>query len=200
MGTEKIKYLTRTETEMLFNEIAHDNSRHSLRNRAIFMVMKYCALRASEVGLLLEEEYDKVKYSLHCHRLKNSRDNIIRICEQDIVQALEEYLYIKNDIYPSSNLLFPSQMGKPISRQSLDTLMKYYCRNTTISADKQHIHVLKHTRAVELADMGMDVKDIQWWLGHKNISNTLIYMQYTTTQQEMLYQKYIAALQTHHLR
>lgn len=195
MATEKIKYLTKSETKMLYTEIEKDTSRHAKRNKALFMTMKYCALRASEVGLLLECEYDAEQKNILCHRLKNSRDNIIRICEPDVIKALNDYLVVKPTLYPASELLFPSQKGEPISRQTLNHLMKSYCANTSIPKCKQHIHVLKHTRAVELADMGMDIKDIQWWLGHKNISNTLIYMQFTTTQQEALYQKYIAAMQ-----
>lgn len=195
MATEKIKYLTKSETKMLYTEIEKDTSRHAKRNKALFMTMKYCALRASEVGLLLECEYDAEQKNILCHRLKNSRDNIIRICEPDVIKALNDYLAVKPTLYPASELLFPSQKGEPISRQTLNHLMKSYCANTSIPKCKQHIHVLKHTRAVELADMGMDIKDIQWWLGHKNISNTLIYMQFTTTQQEALYQKYIAAMQ-----
>lgn len=194
---EKIKYLTKSETELLFAEIAKDTSRHALRNIAIFKLMKYCALRASEIGLLLECEYDRERANIQCHRLKNSRDNIIRICDKDVLQALDNYLSAKSFLYPPSSQLFPSQKGKPISRQALDRLMKSYCANTNIPECKRHIHVLKHTRAVELADMGMDIKDIQWWLGHKNISNTLIYMQFTTTQQEALYQKYLSAMHTH---
>ena len=195
MATEKIKYLTKSETKMLYTEIEKDTSRHAKRNKALFMTMKYCALRASEVGLLLECEYDAEQKNILCQRLKNSRDNIIRICEPDVIKALNDYLVVKPTLYPASELLFPSQKGEPISRQTLNHLMKSYCANTSIPKCKQHIHVLKHTRAVELADMGMDIKDIQWWLGHKNISNTLIYMQFTTTQQEALYQKYIAAMQ-----
>ena len=40
---------------------------------------------------------------------------------------------------------------------------------------------------MELAELGVDLKNIQWWLGHKNISNTLIYLQFTTRQQDALY-------------
>lgn len=67
-----------------------------------------------------------------------------------------------------------------------------YCRNTSIPADKHHFHVLKHTRAVQLADLGVNVQDIQWWLGHKKIENTLIYMQFTTAQQDRLYRYLLA--------
>ncbi len=35
----------------------------------------------------------------------------------------------------------------------------------------------------------MDIKELQWWLGHKSVSNTEIYFQFTTKQQEKMYMK-----------
>ena len=71
--------------------------------------------------------------------------------------------------------------------------MKYYGKNAGLPEEKSHFHVLKHTRAVELADLGLDTKEVQFWIGHKNIANTEIYLQFTTTQQNTLYRK-ISAL------
>ena len=33
--------------------------------------------------------------------------------------------------------------------------------------EKRHIHVLKHTRAIDLAELDLDLDDVQFWLGHK---------------------------------
>ena len=54
---------------------------------------------------------------------------------------------------------------------------------------KWHFHTLKHTRAVDLAEKGLDLKEIQYWLGHKEISNTQIYFQFTSVQYNALYRK-----------
>lgn len=35
----------------------------------------------------------------------------------------------------------------------------------------------------------MDIKELQWWLGHKAVSNTEIYFQFATKQQEKMYKK-----------
>ena len=50
-------------------------------------------------------------------------------------------------------------------------------------------HSLKHTRGQFLADSGLDIKEVQYWLGHKNIRNTYIYFQFTRQQQEQMYEK-----------
>lgn len=191
--TETIKYLTNREVQILYRQLAQDTSRHALRNQAIFLVTKYCALRASEVGLLKESDYDSVKKQIFCRRLKGSRSNTIRILDPEVISSLDAYLAVKDKIYPRSEFLFPSQKGKPISRKMLHYLYRRYCAGTEIARDKRHMHTLKHTRAIELGERQFDIKDIQWWLGHTNVENTLIYSQFTTQQQTVLYEKYLAS-------
>ena len=55
---QRTKYLTPHETQELFKVIQEDDSRHAVRNRAIFHIGKYCALRASEIGLIHISDYD----------------------------------------------------------------------------------------------------------------------------------------------
>lgn len=191
--TETIKYLTRKEVRTLYQQIEQDSSRHALRNLAIFRIAKYCALRASEIGLLYESDYDADKKEIYCRRVKGSKNNKIRILDQDVAATLDAYLDVKNEIYPESEYLFPSQKGSPISRQMLHCLISRYCSGTDIARDKRHMHTLKHTRAVELGERQLDIKEMQWWLGHTNIENTLVYAQFTTCQQLALYQKYLSS-------
>ncbi len=185
----EIKYLKNNELAQLFRILESDNTRHAARNKAIFYLAYYCALRVSEITYMDLSAYDPYQQQIYCRREKGSNHNTLRIIDHQVLRALNDYLKIRQLLYPESNYLFPSQMGSPISRKQLDTLMKKYCENTAIPSDKHHFHVLKHTRAVMLGDAGFDIKDIQWWLGHKNIENTMIYMQYTTRQQEALYKK-----------
>ena len=86
--------------------------------------------------------------------------------------------------------MFLSQEKKPISRKTLDVLMKKYCHLAKISdIEKHHFHTLKHTAAVHLAESEIDIKELQYYLGHKSVTNTLIYFQFTTKQQETMYAK-----------
>ena len=55
--------------------------------------------------------------------------------------------------------------------------------------EKYHFHTLKHTTAVHLAESEIDIKELQYYLGHKSVTNTLIYFQFTTKQQETMYAK-----------
>jgi site-specific recombinase XerD len=184
----QIKYLTQQETKNLFNAISSSNSIHTIRNLAIFRVAYRCGLRASEISLIKLQDYNSVKGELYCKRLKGSCNNTIRLdCKTKAI--LDKYIN-ENNILSNSEILFKSQKSKPISRQTLDYLMKKYCSLANIAdKSKYHFHTLKHTTAVHLAESDMDIKELQWWLGHKSVSNTEIYFQFTTKQQEKMYAK-----------
>lgn len=185
-----LKFLTPQEKAELFKAISTDTSRLSNRNKAIFYLSEYCALRASEIGLLTLADFNIAKKSIFCRRLKGSKNNTLKIVNSRVFEALERHYWERIQINSSDNHLFLSQLGKPISRKTLDVLMKSYCSCTQIPREKHHFHVLKHTRAMELIEYN-DVKltDVQWWLGHRNIQNTMIYLDYTSSAMLTLFNK-----------
>jgi integrase/recombinase XerD len=184
----KMKYLTQQEAKNLFNVISSSDSIHSVRDLAIFRVAYRCGLRASEIALIKLQDYNAERGYLYCKRLKGSCNNTIKL-DTRTKSVLDSYIS-KYHISSNSESLFKSQKGKPISRQTLDYLMKKYCPLAQIDdQSKYHFHSLKHTTAVHLAESDMDIKELQWWLGHKSVSNTEIYFQFTTRQQEKMYLK-----------
>lgn len=185
MDNADIKYFTNKELKAFFKAIEKDNSKYRVRNECIFKLAYYCALRVSEVALIQVDDFNNSRNEIYCRRLKGSLNNTIRIVDPDILRSVKRYLRTINN-----DTMFISQKGLPISRKTLDKLMKKYCEIAKIKdKDKWHFHTLKHTRAVDLAEIGLDLKEIQYWLGHKEISNTQIYFQFTSSQYETLYKK-----------
>ena len=184
-----LKYLTKEEKEALFQEIYKDDSIHRKRNIAIFEVALYCGLRVSEITQMQLDDYDRSSHNIHCRRLKNSNSNTLQIVDKHVIKALDDYLAEREQISAtcSTSTLFLSQKKTPISRQRLDTLMKQYCSNANIPPSKWHMHVLRHTRAIDLAELQLDIDDIKYWLGHKNIKNTFIYLEYTIGLKKYLF-------------
>lgn len=185
---EDIKFFTQEELRRIFKTIEKSGGKHKTRNMAIFRVAYRCGLRASEIGLIQLQDYNKVKSELYCKRLKGSLNNTLKL-DQDTVRILNKYIreYHKKD---GNEILFMSQENKAISRKTLDTLIKKYCFEANIKdKQKQHFHTLKHSIAVHIAESGLDIKEVQWYLGHKNLNNTLIYFQFTTSQQATMYNK-----------
>ncbi len=184
-GGFRLKYFTQEELAKLFKTIKKNHSKHWLRDYCIFRVAYRCALRASEVGLLKLGEYNSQRCELYCKRLKNSQSNTIRL-DGETSKALDKYI---RD-YAIKDFLFLSQVNKPISRQTLDFLTRKHCSAAKIADEKKwHFHTLKHSIAVHLAESGLDVKELQHYLGHKNVNSTMVYFQFTTRQQEQMYRK-----------
>jgi site-specific recombinase XerD len=73
--------------------------------------------------------------------------------------------------------------------EAIRFLMKFYWKKARLPEEKQHPHILKHSIAVHLAESWVDIKDLQYYLWHKNINNTTIYFQYTTKQMDSFYNK-----------
>jgi len=184
----KIKYFTQQETKRLFDAIDTLKSIHTVRDLAIFRVAYRCGLRASEIAMIKLQDYNKDKGEIYCKRLKGSKNNTIRF-DDKTKRAIDQYIE-ENNMIDDNESIFKSQKNKPISRQTLDYLIKKYCNLASIAdKTKYHFHTLKHTTAVHLAESDMDIKELQWWLGHKSVTNTEIYFQFTTRQQERMYLK-----------
>ncbi|MDR3598443.1 tyrosine-type recombinase/integrase [Clostridium sp.] len=184
----RIKYLTQQEAKTLFNAIENACTSHTIRDLAIFRIAYRCGLRVSEIALLKLQDYNSSKGELYCKRLKGSSNNTLRL-DSKTKSILDKYIS-ENNITSTSQILFTSQQNNPIARQTLDYLMKKYCSIAGIEdKSKYHFHAIKHTTAVHLAESDMDIKELQWWLGHKAVTNTEIYFQFTTKQQDRMYAK-----------
>ena len=182
-----MQYLTPNEKEQLLRAVYSEKGKHRKRNIAIFEVGLYCALRVSEIKGLKVNCYDSNRKTIFCYRLKGSRANTIKIVDLHVVKALEDYLEERAERGIESSYLFISQKGNPISRQRMDAMIKKYAASTDIPVEKRHMHVLKHTRAIDLSELDLDLDDVQFWLGHKNIANTMKYLAYTTTLKRKLF-------------
>lgn len=180
-----IKYLVYEDFLSLISTIETTANKNWLRDKLIFLIAFECGLRASEVCNLLISDYNLSNRSLFCKRGKGSNNNTIRL-------TLETSSLLNTFIkkFPGkSDYIFETWKGTPLTRFGLNKMCKTYFNLSNLPGEKAHFHTLKHTCGVHHAELGLDTKDLQWLLGHKNIQNTLIYFEYTTKQQEALYRK-----------
>ncbi len=191
----EIKYLTNAEFDKLMLSFEEAEELFSMdkkkqkfkffkRDKLIFLLAYECGLRASEISNLKKEDFHENSKELFCRRLKGSRNNTIRLTK-GTSRLLSEYISYENN----SSYIFLSRKSTPLSRQHLTRLCKKYFDLADIPKEKQHFHTLKHTAGVHLADCGLDIKEVQYILGHRNVENTMIYFDFTSKQQEVLYGK-----------
>lgn len=190
-----IKYFTEDEIKSFFRVLANRKRiastelsyKNAIRDDALFRVMYYCALRVSEVTMLNIEDYNILKKEIHCKRLKGGINNTLKIIDNDVLSALN--LHIREN-KPDSTLFLNIRDHKVLSRKTIDLIVKNTCSVAKISnKSKWHSHTFRHTKAIELAESGLDIKEIQYWLGHRSISNTQIYFEFTTAQHMAMYKK-----------
>jgi integrase len=165
----KVRHLTEEEVGRLFKVIT------SPRDRALFRLAYHAGLRASEIGLLEMRDYNGRTDRIYIHRLKGSNSGEHHMCREE-ARAFKAWLKVRGK---DPGVIFQSNQRRPITRQMLDLLMKKYGREAGLPADLCHMHTLKHTCATHLMAKGFNVEQVQDWIGHANIQNTMIYAKVT---------------------
>lgn len=191
----QIKYFTPKELKEIFSilEKKIQTARTPLlkkiavRNAALIRVMYYCALRVSELTNLKVSDYDTYQNEIYCTRLKGGKSNTLFIVDSDVTFALQRHIQVNQP----ETYLFETVRGskEELSRKTCDQIVREICSSTQIQdSDKFHCHTFRHTMAIRLLEDGCSIYDVQYWLGHRDISNTQIYLSFTSHQQKRLYQ------------
>ena len=167
----------------------------------LFDLLYYGALRRSEVGNLRVNSFNWEQWfedtdqpcELRIEKAKGNKDRIVLIPSKVVKKFLENYLKL-NNISPNSllditstlnnasNPLFMKQNGKSLEGWTIWKIIK----KLSLKAIKIEIrpHELRHCRATELENNGLNIRSIQHYLGHSSPSITEIYLH--TTQKKSL--------------
>jgi integrase len=152
----------------------------SPRDRAIFRIMYHAGLRASEIGLLEMRDYTARTERLYINRLKGSNSGEHHLCREES-RALHAWLKERGT---APGAIFTSRRGGPISRKMLDVLAKTYGEKAGLPAKLRHCHMFKHACCTHLLSKGFNVEQVQDWVGHANIQNTMIYARITNARRD----------------
>jgi integrase len=172
--TKSIKYFTKEETDRFFKVI------DSPRDRAIFRVMYLRGLRASEVGMIQLADWNISRDRIVFERLKGSNGGEYHLFSSE-VRALKAWLRVRGS---DPGPLFPSRLGKGISRKMLHVLVRNYGAKAGLPTEKCHCHAFKHSVATHMLDKGESLEDVQDQLGHVNIQSTLVYAKFTNVRRQ----------------
>lgn len=205
-----MKYFTNEECTRIFDELKNRQMsayteyglKIAVRNEALFRVMYYCALRVSEVinlklddYILFRDEYNRIQHEIHCTRVKKGNNNTLRLLDRETISIIQRHISLNK---PTDYLFVNFKTGRPLSRKTLDFILRGNVKKHIVGiceaakiqdSNKWHCHTFRHTRAIQLADDGLDLKELQYWLGHSRVENTLIYFEFTSNQQRAMYQK-----------
>lgn len=168
----KRKYLTRYEINSILDE--SKKGKYAVRDYCMLLMCFIHGFRVSELCKLKIDQIDLNTKSLFVNRLKrglSTTQPLIDIELNAIIDWLKEREFWRDSDSP---WLFLSQKDGYMSRQNFYNLIKNYAEKSGVKV-QVHPHMLRHSCGYALADLGKDTRLIQDYLGHKNITHTVIY-------------------------
>jgi integrase len=172
---ETIKFFYKEDIIKLFENIR--NPFHKL----LFLFVYETGSRISEALSVRYCDIDESMSKVRMPVLKQRRKvwKYLKISDKLLYSILSRGLkgFDKNDY------VFARFKGKRhISRQAADRVFAKCVKNILGEnfGDRAHLHSLRHSRAIHLLDSGMNIMLLKNFLGHNNITNTLMYLKYSS--------------------
>lgn len=146
-----------------------------LRDRTMLEVLYATGMRVTELISLTLDEINLREGSLRVFG-KGSKERLIPLGEEAIAW-LEDYLKTARPLLlggQPGDILFPSQRGTPMTRQTFWHRIKLHAQVAGIRTSLSP-HTLRHAFATHLLNHGADLRTVQMLLGHTSLSTTQIY-------------------------
>jgi len=182
---ETLTFLTQNELKALLEGA----KQRGARDYAMILLAYRHGLRASEICNITIENIDLDAGNIRCQRGKGSISNWQQL-SKDEVKAVSQWL--KKRPNPPTPYLFISRKGSPVSRSQFFRIVQAVGKKAGLSPEKCHPHILKHSVGTHLANAGMPVQVIQQRLGHRNIQNTMKYLQVSSAFVDRAFESAIA--------
>ena len=150
------------------------------RDRAMLTIFYGCGLRRKEGTLLRLNDLNFDTRILHVRSGKNYQERLVPFSKKS-AEHLQVWVYDYRPMLLKSkheSRLFVNNIGQPMSSNSLyDRLKLLLLEIDDLGLQNKAVglHTLRHSVATHLLSNGMDLKQIQRFLGHKSLESTQIY-------------------------
>jgi integrase/recombinase XerD len=147
----------------------------SLKHRAVVMTTYGAGLRISEVCNLQVEDIDSARMTIRVRHGKGNQARYVLLPER-VLLVLRRYWALER---PKKPWLFAgAQAGCPLSPASVRYHLSAAAKKTGLTK-RATPHILRHSFATHLLELGTDVRVIQMLLGHRSIRTTVRYTRVT---------------------
>ena len=174
----QFSYLTEEEmNRLIYSYQSHMEKAKNQRNRykqrwrqfIIFLTAKETGARIGEILLIRDDtDIDFRDNSIRIKTLKQKKDKVRTVFISDkLIAEISRFL-----------MEYPELRGK-LFQISKRTVQKYFsdmCKKANIPPEKSHIHILRHTRAIELIKHNVPLHHVKALLGHSSILTTSVYL------------------------
>jgi site-specific recombinase XerD len=176
-----VKFLTLEQIEKLLLT-PNVETKEGLRDRAILEVLFSTGLRIAELTSLNLEQFKGLglKKELELGVIGKGKHPRTVYFSERALEWLKKYLKSRSD---NDKALFTHFRTKMVSEgrltpRSVERIVKKYATLANIPYFTTP-HTLRHSMATDLLNKGVDIRIIQEFLGHRNISTTQIYTHVT---------------------
>lgn len=177
--------LTEAEMNRLLAAAELDTPR-SRRDRALLELGYGCGLRVTELISLTLYDIDRQQALIRVFG-KGSQERIVPVGAFALV-ALERYLQVRDQLLGQADTqeLFLNHRGGKLSRSGFWRILAGYGQRLDLPV---HPHTLRHSAATHMLANGADLRVIQEFLGHRDISTTQIYAKLENSELKGVYQR-----------
>ena len=168
---EDINLLADTKTK---KDGYYKNKDLLIRDTAIFELFYSSGLRLSELASL---KISSINFNESMLRVigKGNKTRVVPVGSK-AVQAIQTWIEIRKSylLNNSGDFLFIGLRGKPLSVRNIQLRMSLLAKASGVE-QKLYPHKLRHTVATHLLESSGNIRAVQEFLGHENISTTQIY-------------------------
>lgn len=182
---EDRKYLEKEKLEKIIIAVSHGidwaDSFTRKRNYLLITLPLYCGLRRGEILGLMVSDFcpDKRELTVRASTSKSKRQRIVPL-NTKIMDIMNDYLQArKQKGYTTPNLFVSDIKDNALSRAGLKHVMEKIKKEVGFSF---HLHLFRHTYAVNLLNTGTDVAKLKQLMGHKDIRMTATYLRCLPTK------------------
>lgn len=145
-----------------------------LKHRLVLALLYGCGLRRFELANIKLQDVDFDRKMLHVREGKGRKDRYVPLGE-NLTRGIKTYLEAEKPYIWLFNGKSNTGQLQQFTGAGVRWVVKEAGRKSGI---KKHVtsHVLRHTYATHLLEMGLDIMTLKELLGHEDIQTTLVYL------------------------
>jgi integrase/recombinase XerD len=145
-----------------------NNTKESIRNNTLIILLEYTGLRISEALDLQLDDVDISSGEILVRKGKGSKQRKV-FMNTKVISSLKKYLSIRDEFNRNSPYLFVSVKADKMLRNSINRIFNEYSNKITP-------HKLRHYFCTNAIEKGFNIHEVANMAGHSSIQTTMKYL------------------------